>query len=100
MIQQITRAELLRKIAEAEASNSGGFSPRFSLLADCKLGEQGASYPVRPGLTGTIDNSLIPPQSRRPGATDPRTELALRPSLVWITVVEARAWCNAHSDLP
>ena len=100
MIQSITRAELLCKIAEAEASNSGGFSPRFSLLADCKLGEQGAPYPVRSGLTGTIDNSLIPPQSHRPGVTDPRTELALRRSLVWITVADARRWCDAHPELP
>jgi hypothetical protein len=98
MIQEITRAELLRKIAQATtaAGDNPTTPPRFSLLADCKLGEHGDPYPVRPGLSGVIDNSLVP-QSAIPLN---RVGQGLDRSRVWITVEEAQAWCDAHPTEP
>lgn len=97
-IQDITRVQLLRMIAQATAaSGDDSTTPaRFSLLADCKLGEDGAPYPVRSGLTGTIDNSLIP----RSAIPLNRVGQGLDRSRVWITVADAQAWCDAHQNEP
>jgi hypothetical protein len=102
MIQNITRAELLQKIAQVTraAGDDPTNPPRFSLLADCKLGKDGDPYQVRAGLTGTIDNSLIPHRRMRSALPLNRVAAGLDRSQVWITVDAAQAWCDAHQDEP
>lgn len=102
MRQDITRDQLLQKIAQVTtaAGDDPATPPRFSLLADCKLGKDGDPYQVREGLTGTIDNSLIPHGRNRSALPLNRVAAGLDRSQVWITVEAAQAWCDAHQAEP
>lgn len=102
MIQDITRTELLHRIAQA--TTAAGDDPtgplRFSLLADCKLGEDGHPYQIRSGLSGLIDNSLIPQRGFRTALPLNRVGQGLDRSRVWVTVADAQGWCDAHQSEP